>query len=1356
MGGANTFSGNTFVSSGTLVVGTPLALQNSPLDPSGTGTFSFGPQTAATLGGLTNTGTVNLVNVTPHSVALTLNAGGTVIFNGQVTGPGSVTMNGAGMQVLAGVNNYSGGSNVNGGTLQFKGATGTALQSGSSINLGGGVVSIANDGSGSGGTINVGNNITLTSAVSTTPTMGIDVRGATGSTSSNTVAFGVLSNGTTANALSSTINFTAANSYRQSFTGLNLPGATGYTTLLNPTTTTVTVLGNVNNQMHPTATGQYDTLDLDGTTTGNTIYGPISDSPLFGGVNDGDTRITKSNSSLWILAGTGNSFSGPTTITGGTLQLGSGLSGQDGTLGNSSSVSNSASLVFNYLGSVTGTYSISGTGSLSMIGPGGITLGASNSYTGPTNVSNGTLALGSNGAVAQSSTISLSTGTTLDVSQVSGGFQLGTGQVLTGTGNYTVNGGMTIVGSSTLLPGGVASAGTLNVGGLTLSPSSTLKFDLGAGQDLINVGTSNGGLTINGGGIGLYQANGTTAFTAPGTYLLMNCGNGNSIGGLASNLSVLNPSATNVYTFTATGGSLDVTISPPDIWNGGGGPSFNWSNGSNWTSGLAPSSGTSVMFAGTTGTSNTNNISSLSLSGIFFSPTAGAFNISGNSIQLGGPILNLSTSAQTIGMNILLSAGPNGNGQNVVASAGSIVLNGIIDDGGQGYGINVSGSGGVVLGGANTYSGTTNVAGPLRLANPLAVQNSTLNLLPSGGSVTFAAGTTAGAIAALAGSGTGGITLTTSTGQPVTLTVGSTGLSSTFAGTIKGSGSLVEQGNGTFTLSGSETYTGATVVSGGVLQLLGSVQSGAGNTISGFGGNGTGWTLNSSNGTPATVVSNVLTLTFGGSNSARSAFLNQPEPLAAFNASFVYQGTLNGADGVAMVWQNSSSGAHARGSTGGGLGYGGITPSAAVEINIYNGHTIGTNYATGGATGTYLDSSPVNPASGDPIAVTVTYDGVSMLTETMLDTTTNQTYTTSYPIGDLATTVGGESAYIGFTGGDGGVTSTQKISNFSYSLISILPTSTALSVSNGATVDLSGIYQTVASLSSTDGQGSQVLLGNGALTIANTAGTSTTFDGVITGGSGATPSLTVQGGMLTLTGQNTFTGVTSITGGGTLQLAAGAIADGSISSSAVSDNGTLLYKFNDNQAIGYRITGLGSMRTAGGGVMTLTATNTYLGATAINGGTLQLGDGQSGDDGALYVNVISTSGVVNNGALVFDLAGSQTASYRISGSGSLAMIGSGMLTLSGSNTYNGGTFVESGVLVVTNRAAIADGSSLTVGDASVFPAPVIPAAEINGEQSAASPPVAPVPEPGALALLTAAICGAAVARWIRREKRHAG
>lgn len=180
-----------------------------------------------------------------------------------------------------------------------------------------------------------------------------------------------------------------------------------------------------------------------------------------------------------------------------------------------------------------------------------------------------------------------------------------------------------------------------------------------------------------------------------------------------------------------------------------------------------------------------------------------------------------------------------------------------------------------------------------------------------------------------------------------------------------------------------------------------------------------------------TGLSSVLTLTDNNNSEASSAFNLTPQNISNFTAAFTYQaGGGKAADGAAFVIQNDPRGATALGDGGGALGYGGanpIKPSVATQINIYGPNTPGAFVNVNGATGTY-NGGAVNPSSGLPIATTVTYNGVKMV-YSMNDGTNTYTNTKFISVPGVA---GGNTGFVGFTAGTGGLAASQTITNFQY------------------------------------------------------------------------------------------------------------------------------------------------------------------------------------------------------------------------------------------------------------------------------------------------------------------------------------
>jgi fibronectin-binding autotransporter adhesin len=131
-----------------------------------------------------------------------------------------------------------------------------------------------------------------------------------------------------------------------------------------------------------------------------------------GGSIGGGASLSKAGDGLLILT-TDNNYSGPTTISAGTVQVGAG--GSSGSLG-TGTISNNGTLVFNRSNTLAVSASIEGVGELRQIGPGTLTLSGTNLYDGPTTVSAGTLQIGNSSALGSAvAGTTIADGATLDL-----------------------------------------------------------------------------------------------------------------------------------------------------------------------------------------------------------------------------------------------------------------------------------------------------------------------------------------------------------------------------------------------------------------------------------------------------------------------------------------------------------------------------------------------------------------------------------------------------------------------------------------------------------------------------------------------------------------------------------------------------------------------------------------------------------------------------------------------------------------------------------------------------------------------------------------------------------------------------
>lgn len=236
---------------------------------------------------------------------------------------------------------------------------------------------------------------------------------------------------------------------------------------------------------------------------------------------------------------------------------------------------------------------------------------------------------------------------------------------------------------------------------------------------------------------------------------------------------------------------------------------------------------------------------------------------------------------------------------------------------------------------------------------------------------------------------------------------------------------------------------------------------------------------------------------------------------------------------------------------------------------------------------------------------------------------------------------------------------------------------------------------TMGSLSGAGGTGVQNYSGIPITLKIGTLDTSTTYGGSISADSGALYVEKVGSGTLTLTGNNTMTGIT--VSGGTLRLgssnAAGtgtitttgsviSYADGVTTANpiTINSNTTQLEVLGTDRATQEGAiseqAGPRPLEKIGSGTLILTGNNTYTGVTTISAGTLQIGNG--GASGTL-----GSGSVVNNASLVFN-RDAITFANAISGTGSVTIDGSS--TLSGVNSYTGGTNINDFLFVAADSA----------------------------------------------------------------------
>ncbi|EBC9385729.1 autotransporter outer membrane beta-barrel domain-containing protein, partial [Salmonella enterica] len=498
----------------------------------------------------------------------------------------------------------------------------------------------------------------------------------------------------------------------------------------------------------------------------------------------------------------------------------------------------------------------------------------------------------------------------------------------------------------------------------------------------------------------------------------------------------------------------------------------------------------------------------------------------------------------------------------------------------------------------------------------------------------------------------------------------------TFDNAISGSGQVVKSGDKMLTLSGANSYSGGTLISDGTLVASNVESLGTGDVTNNAtlelntGGDFT----NNISGSGQVVKSGDDALALSGTNSYTGGTLISSGTLVATNVDALGSGDVTDNATLELntggTFDNAISGSGQVEKSGDDV----LTLSGA---NSYSGGTLISD-------GTLVASNVEALGTGD-----VTDDATLEL-NTGGDFTNNIGGTGRVEkSGDDTLTLSGSNTYTGGTLISGGTLVANDVNALGTGDVTdnaALMLNTGGDFTNNidgtGRVEKSGDQTLTLSGSNTYTGGTLISSGTLVANDVNALGTGDVTDNATlalnTGGDfinniGGTGRVEKSGDdKLTLSGSNTYTGGTLISSGTLVANDVNALGTGD-----VTDNAALM--LNTGGDFTNNIGGTGRVEKSGDGTLTLSGSNTYTGGTLISGGTLVAND----------VNALGTGDITDNATLALNTGGD--FDNAISGSGNVEKSGDKMLTLSGANSYSGGTLISDGTLVASNVEALGTG-----------------------------------------------------------------